>query len=80
MTQYTPNVKDPPSIRTTSTREPGDSVDDKVVDPFQEVQADSATKHAAGSLGIAGAFFMWLLFMQGMHIFVVKRLIGNIAW
>lgn len=74
MTQYTPNVKDPPSIRTTSTKEPGDSFD-----PFQEVQADSATKHAAGSLGITGAFFMWLLFMQGTHIFVAKRLIGNIA-
>jgi len=76
MTQYTPNVKDPSSIRTTSTKEPGDSV---VLDPFPEVQADSATKHAAGSLGIAGAFFMWLLFIQGMHIFVAKRLIGKIA-
>jgi len=75
MTQYTPNVKDPPSIRTTSTKEPGDSV----LDPFPDVQADSATKHAAGSLGIAGALFMWLLFVQGMHIFVAKRLIGKIA-
>ena len=67
ISKHTPNVKDPPSIRTTSTKE-GDSGVDNVLDPFQEGQVNSATKNAAGSLGIAGTLFMWLLFMQGIWI------------
>ena len=65
ISRHTPHVKESPSIRTTSTKE-GDSGVDNVLDPFQEGQANSATKHAAGSLGIAGTLFMWLLFMQGI--------------
>ena len=65
ISKHTPYVKDPPSIRTTSTKE-GDSGIDNVLDPFQEGQANSATKHAAGSLGITGTFFMLLLFMRGI--------------
>ena len=65
ISKHTPHVKESPSIRTTSTKE-GDSGVDNVLDPFQEGQANSATKHAAGSLGIAGTLFMWLLFMQGI--------------
>lgn len=63
ISRHTPHVKESPSIRTTSTKE-GDSGVDNVLDHFQEGQANSATKHAAGSLGIAGTLFMWLLFMQ----------------
>jgi len=66
MSQHTPNVNDPPSIRTTSTKEGDSGIDDVLDDPFQEGEVGSATKHATGSLGIAGALFMWLLLMQGI--------------
>ena len=66
MIQHTPSVNNPPSIRTTRPKEDDSEVD--VPDPFQEREVGSATKHAAGSLGIAGTLFMWLLFMQGILI------------
>lgn len=65
MSQHTHSVKDSPSIRTTSTKESDSGVDNSI-DTFQVGQAGSATKPAAGSLGIAGTLFMWLLFMKGI--------------
>ena len=42
---------------------------DNTADTLQVEQAGSNGKSGGGSLGIAGALFVWFLFMQGIQIF-----------
>lgn len=54
-------------VHTTSS-EPKDSGSTKSVDTLKVEQAGSTAKSASGSIGVAGALFVWFLFMQGIHI------------
>ena len=63
-TQKSPNVHSTDTEITTSG-------DDKpsVYTPQQvENTVSSAVETGNGSLGVAGALFVWFLFLQGMHI------------
>lgn len=50
-------------VHTTSS-EPKDSGSTKSVDTLKVEQAGSTAKSASGSIGVAGALFVWFLFMQ----------------
>ena len=63
-------AQEPSTVHTTNTeaKDLGSGADN-TAHTLQVEQAGSNGKSGGGSLGIAGALFVWFLFMQGIQMF-----------
>ena len=71
ITQKSPKVHSTDTELTTSE---GGKLTTGIIPQQMENTGSSAVETGNGSLGVAGALFVWFLFWQGMHIsFLVQR-------